>query len=322
MRLALALGLMLVPAALLAQKNPFDLPVRDLRPMTVTYTLGGDQQGTSVVAMAGDKYVTRSTATLRILGRTVTSSTWSLSTPDAIYTADLEKKTGTKSPQLMPYLKEAYDDLDGAGKKRFHQNMRELAHIIGRVFGGSVMDEGERIGQKTYAGHECEERRFGSFTVCNMKGPYPLNLHTSGNLVCYRIEQTATEVKPGEAPSSAFEFPAGIEFKPDPTLTPQNADSMARGWVNYLASQALADSLAKAREQLAQQQASAGGEGQQVTPEQQQAACDALRNFDLGKAMANAMNQWKKAMVEGAKNAAAEEAKKGLKGLFKKPRIP
>jgi hypothetical protein len=110
---------------------------------------------------------------------------------------------------------------------------------------------------------------------------------------------------------------------------------MAKGFVTYLGSQQLTDSLAKAKAEMAKEQpaattSSSGGSEKpaEMTPEQkeqQQKSCEQLRNFDLGKTMANAT----KSVVSEALNEVKHEkeaeaenkAKDKIKGLFKKPHI-
>jgi len=107
---------------------------------------------------------------------------------------------------------------------------------------------------------------------------------------------------------------------------------MARGFVNYLASQQLADSLAKAKADMAKQApagtASSGDKPHELTPEekeQQRAACEQLKNFDLGKAMADAgksvVNEAVNETVQEKKAEAKNDAKQKIKGLFKKPHL-
>jgi hypothetical protein len=150
----------------------------------------------------------------------------------------------------------------------------------------------------------------------------PIVLHTQASLACMNFEETATEVQLTAPGAAAFAPPAGITFKPDPYL--RNVDSMAHGYVGYLASQQLTDSIAKAKAEMAQ----AGGaqaNPQQMTPEQKQSmqqACEALKSIDLNKVMADAANAFERAMVEAMKNEAKNQATGKLKGLLKKPRIP
>jgi hypothetical protein len=290
-------------------------------------------KGTGERAISKDKVVAHETTTSTMFGKTTTNDTWNMFTPDWSYSADLTKKTGVKHPNMLPYMEKAYDGLDGAAKKRLHQNMQDMAQLITRAFGTQALTGIEKGPTKTFAGEKCEERSFAGFSVCSMEDAPAIPLHLEGNLFCVNFEETATSVKRGEPPASAFEPPAGITFQDDTNLA--RPDSMAHGFVTYLASQQLADSLAKAKAEMAKAQASnassnsnSGDQPKELTPEekeQQRKACEQLKNFDLGKAMANAG----KSVVKEALNEAAQEkeaeaknsAKNKIKGLFKKPHL-
>ncbi len=308
---------------LLAQQNPFQSP-RKLKPVSVTYQYGGDMTGTGEQAMAGNRSVTRSHITGKFFGKTSTTDSWTLLTPDSLYTANLDKKTGTRQPNMLPHMARAYDDLSKSDKQRLHQNMKDMADMLGQAFGTGIMGAEEKVGTRTYAGQSCEEMRFGSWSVCNMSSP-PVTLHAQGNLFCVDFEQTATAVSLGEPPASAFDPPAGITFQPEAMA--QDPDSVARGFVLYLASKELSDSIAAARQKMQEQHASAGqAQGQdqqpQMTEEQRKQACDALKNFSLSKMMSDAAKQAFNDLVEQEKEAAKESAKNKLKGLIKKPKFP
>jgi hypothetical protein len=205
--------------------------------------------------------------------------------------------------------------------------------MITRAFGTQTMWSGEEKGTtKTYAGEKCDEHSFGSFSVCSMKDSPTIPLHVQGSLLCVDFEQTATAVKKGEPPASSFEPPPGITFQDDTSM--RNTDSLAHGFVNYLASQQLADSIAKAKEEMAKQQPTTAnastsgstGEQRELTPEekaQQRQACEALKNFDLGKTMANAgksiVNEAVNEAVQEKKAEVRNDAKNKIKGLIKKP---
>jgi di/tripeptidase len=253
---------------------------------------------------------------------------WNLTTPDSTYSVDLGKKQGIVMPNMLDKMAEAYDDLDGSGKKRLHQNMQDMGAMLSRMFSLSGINAGEKLSTKSYAGQECEERKFGPMTVCTMSKA-PVMLHSHVSLACFNIEETATEVKLASPPAEVFAAPAGVTWKQDAHV--QKPDSVARGFVLYMASQQLADSLAKAKAELAAAQAKAGDSGKppELTAEQQagmQQACEKLKNFDMGKALADATNQAMKEIAEAAKRQAIESGKEAatskIKGLFKKPKIP
>ena len=330
-RLALAAALALVASPVLAQDNPFKLPKNKIGAIDVSYTYAGDMQGTAERAISKDRMVSHENTTSKFFGKTTTTDSWSLFTPDSAYTVDLTKKTGIRRPNMLPYMEKAYDDLDGASKQRLHQNMRDMAQMITRAFGTQALSAGEKGEIKTYAGEKCVEHSFASFSVCSMQDAPSIPLHVQGDILCVNFEQTATSVKRSEPPASTFAPPPGITFHDDTNLAVK-PDSMARGFVNYLASQQLADSLAKAKAEMAKQapadtaSSTSGEKPRELTPEekeQQRAACEKLKNFDLGKAMADAGKSVVKEAVNEAvqekKAEAKNDAKQKIKGLIKKP---
>lgn len=312
-----------VTLPLAAQKNPFKPTRLGIPGAQVTYSLTGDIAGTATLALDPGRMARRQTSTMKMMGKTVATDTWILTTEDSSYNVDMTKKEGTVGPNILPHLAQAYDNLDGDGKRRFHENAKDMASILARGFGANtVSDLGEKTGKKTYAGQECEERQLGSFSVCAMNKA-PIALHAQGKLLCLAFEETATAVDVSAPGGDAFARPAGITWTPNKYL--QNADSMATGYVLYLSSQQLSDSLAKAKAQLAEAPSAAGS---QPTAEQQaamQQTCDMIKNLDIGKAIADATanmgkeiaNALKRAAVDAAKNAATSK----IRGLFK-PRIP
>ena len=329
-RLIVIAVLALLASPLAAQDNPFKLPKNKVNAIQVSYAYAGDMQGTGERDISKDKFVTHENTTSKFFGKTTSTDSWTLFTSDYTYSADLTKKTGVKRPNVLPYMEKAYDNLDGASKLRLHQNMQDMAQMITRAFGTQALTAGEKGETKTFAGEKCQEHSFAGFSVCSMEDAPAIPLHLQGDLFCVNFEETATSVKKGEPPASAFQPPPGITFQSDTNMA--SPDSLARGFVTYLASQQLADSLAKAKAEMAKQapasNASSAEKPRELTPEekaQQRAACEKLKNFDLGKTMADAG----KSVVKEALNEAAQEkeaeaknsAKNKIKGGFKKPHL-
>jgi hypothetical protein len=290
------------PAA--AQQNPFDLALKNLPAYTVDYTMAGDMTGSGRSTSGGNRMASTQTVTGKFFGKSSTSTTWSLTDPEVIWSADIGKKSGTKTVNPLPMMAKAYDDLDAAGRARFHDNMRSMMQFVTRALPGIPL-EGQRKGTRTIAGESCEVTEMGSFTFCTMP-KLPVTLYSSGSLLCVNYEQTATAVSKS-TDAALMEPPAGIKWTEE--LDRPRADSAARAWVQQLASKELADSLAKARAEY--QAATDGGEAQ-MTPEQQKEMCEALKNFNLGKAMKNAFGN-------AFKDAAKESLKGGLRGLIRRP---
>ena len=330
-RLFVAIGLFAAAVPAAAQPNPFKVPKSNIKGgAEVSYTLTGDITGNAMMAFEGDRWVRKQTGTMKMMGKTTTTDTWTLTTPDSLYNADVTKKQGTVMPNMVPLMAKAYDKLDGAGKKNLHQNMSDMASMFTKLAPASLSAVGEELGKKTYAGQECEERKIGPVVMCSMSKA-PIVLHSQTKLMCFNMEETATEVKLGAVSPAAFAPPAGVVWSPDKHLA--NADSAAHGLVNYLASQQLADSLAKAKAELQAAQAKAnaqgGGEMPKMTPEQEasmQKACETMKNLDIGKVIADAANNAMKSVAAQAKQAAIDAGKNAvnqkIQGIFKKPKIP
>jgi hypothetical protein len=324
-RFVLVAGLAAAALPAAAQQNPFKVQKSGTKAQ-ITYAMSGDMTGTATVAFDGERMARRATTTTKMMGKTSSTDSWTLATPDSVYNADLTKKKGTVTPNMVPYMAKAYDDLDGDAKKRLHQNMADMAAVMSKAFGTMGLNGGEKLGTKTYAGQECEEKKMGGFEICTMNKA-PIMLHTKASIVCLNYEETATDVKLGSVSADAFTVPVGVVFTPDTHIL--KADSTAIGYVNYLASQQLADSLAKAKAEMAQVQAGNPGQPPKLTPEQQasmQKACETMKNLDVGKMIADASNQMLKGMADAAKRAATDAAKNAaenkVKGVFKKPKIP
>lgn len=305
--------------ALAAQGNPFKLQLKGLPNYTVEYAYGGDMSGTGRTTSGDSRFASMQTRTGKFFGKTSTTSTWSMTDPEYIWTADVDKKTGTKSVNPLPSMAKAYDDLDGAGKARFHSNMEGMMQFVTRAFPGMSF-RGEKKGTRTYAGESCELTELGGFSYCTMSST-PVTLYASGTFLCIAFEETATKVS-RSSDASLFEPPAGIKWTEE--LDRPHADSMARAFVGRMASQELADSIAKARSEAASH---GNGNAQQMTPEQQKQMCDALKNFSLSKAMndafkevvASAAKEAKDEAIQGAKDDAKNKIKRGLGGLIKRP---
>jgi hypothetical protein len=310
------------PGALLSQQNPFKLTRG--KPIQVDYVFAGNVTGTGQRTVSADRVLDHQTTTGKFFGKTSTNDTWMLITPDSVYNADLIKKTGTRGPNMLPLMARAYDDLDGTAKQRLQHNLQDMSQIIARAFGTGTVMTGEKGETKTYAGEKCDERTFGSFTICNMQGASGVPLHVSGSLLCVDFEQTATAVRKGEPAGSAFAPPAGVAFRDAPM---GNVDSLARGYVQYLASQQLTDSLAAARTRMASTPATpASGPAPAPTAEeraQQRQACEALKNFDLGKEMRAATNRVLGDAVHDAlkekQNQVESGAREKVKGFIRRP---
>lgn len=320
-------GLLAAPGPSTAQQNPFKLDRGKLRSVEVHYDMTGDLAGTGMTALADGRLVTSSTSTGKFFGKESTTKSWALVTPEWMYSGDPTTGRGTKMPNMLAVMAKEFDVLSRDEKKRAVQNMADLAEAMAQAFGGSML-RGEKEGKRTIAGEECQEHVFGGFSTCSMTKAPEVVLHSSGKMLCLRFEQMATSVKlDGAVDPAVFELPAGMTFTTPEGMTAP--DSIARGFVRYLASEATSDSLgaAKARATAARDSVVTAGnmsptEADSLQAEQMQAACEALRDFDVGAMMTSAANSALKAIADAAVDEAKKAAGNKLKGLIRKPKVP
>lgn len=311
-----ALFVALIPVAGNAQANPFKAKLKGLPSYTVEYSYGGDMTGTGKSSSGDDRFAATETRTGKFFGKQTTTTTWSMTDAEFIWSADLEKKTGLKSVNPLPSMARAYDELDRDAKARFTANMKEMMQFVTRAFPGMPF-EGEKKGTRTYAGESCELTEMGSFSFCTMKSA-PIVLYSAGSFMCVNFEQTATSVR-RSSDASLFQVPADLKWTE--SIDRAHADSGARAFVGQFASQAMTDSIAKARTEMAK--SDGAGNQPQMTPDQQKQMCDAIKNFSLSaalnNAMKNALNQAKNEAINGAVEGAANKVKRGLGGLIRRP---
>jgi hypothetical protein len=305
-------------------QNPFKIKSAS-KPVSVTSAVTGSMTGTAQYAATKDKFMRHSTTTGKFFGKTTTTESWSLSTPETIYAADLTAKTGSKTPNMFPVMAREYDRLSGDEKERFGQNMKDMSQLFAQAFGAGGFAGEDKGTTATYAGETCVEHSFGSFSSCVLKEAPQIPLHESGSMFCVDFEQTATAVAWGDPPAGAFDLPAGITFVEDSAVTAQS-DSMARTMVRYFASQELSDSLAAAKARAQEQHASAGSNGSsEPAPQMSREDCEKLRDLNLGTMLANSFNSVvKEAVDEAMQEKEAEmknKAKNKIKSVIKKPKL-
>lgn len=318
---ALLLLPLLAPVVAPAQANPFKLKLKGMPAYTVEYSYGGDMTGTGKTSSDNDRFASTETRTAKFFGKTSTTTNWTMTDPEYIWSADITKKTGVKSVNPLPSMAKAYDDLDREGKARFQSNMRDMMQFVTQAFPGMSF-EGEKKGTRSYAGESCELTQLGAFSFCTMNSP-PIVLYSSGSFMCVNFEQTATKVSRA-SDAALFQPPADVKWTED--LNAARADSAAHAFIGQLASQAMTDSLAKVKAEAAKANANApagADSAQKLTPEQQKQMCDALKNFSLSSALnsalKNALDQAKHDVVNAAVEGAASKIKKGFGGLIKRP---
>jgi hypothetical protein len=342
-------GLAMLPvlsAALAAQQNPFRPSAGSVKSALVQYALTGDENGTEELASTADRRAIRTNGTTRVFGKDIKVNRLEIDTRDSSYRVDLDKKEGYRTASGTTVMALEYDKLSEGEKARFQANMRELASVFAQAFGpGAIGAAGDVKGRETVAGQTCELRQMGTFTVCTPPGAPDIPLRVQGEVFCLRINKVATTaVFNGTVPPDRFALPADVKWKGGEREAMSEDD--ARKFIHYMASQEVADSLAKARVQLQAAQDSARARAQvrggaqsadSLTPDQRDQMCKTMREgiqlhvqvsppnpgkmVQQGVAARVSSAQAMAQALAGAADTAKARAKEGLMKKLK-PRIP
>jgi hypothetical protein len=309
-------------SSLAAQVNPFKPSGRSVKSAVIAYTMSGSMSGTEELALDGDRMARRGATSMKMFGKTVTSETFVLTTPDSVYSVDLTKKTGFAMPNYGPPLADEYEHLSGKQKKQLQQNLELAAQTLGRAFGmGSIAQANQVVGQETVAGQACDVRKFGDWSVCALATDPSITLKTSGEVMCMEMNTVATSATINQgAPADKFAMPSGINWTPPDTSLSRDPKATAKEMLQMLSSEEFRDSLLAAQKDMKAAEDSAGV--QQMTPEEREQSCAQLRaafNVDLGAAFTHALGN----VAKSAAKSAAENALKGAaNSLRRRIRIP
>ena len=338
----LAVAMLASSATLAAQHNPFRPVPGSVKSALVQYTLSGDETGTEELAFTPERWATRSNTTTRVLGKNMKVNRLDIATRDSSFHVDLEKKEGYRARSAVPAIAAEYDKLSAGEKQRFAQNVQDLASVFAQALGvGAMAGAAQAKGKETIAGQTCDVHQLGSFRSCNLVGAPEIPLKLEGELFCIRTHKVASSVSlNAPVPADKLAVPADIKWKE--AQREAMSDEDAQRFIRFLASQELADSLAKAKEQIKAAQDSAKAHGQQpadtLTAEQREEVCKTMRDGIKLRVEVSPPNPGKmieagvtermthartlaSAMLSAATEEAKGRAKEGLKKKLK-PKFP
>jgi len=211
--------ILLIPSLMTAESNnpwatnlPFEQAV-------ITYEIIGMESGSEVLYIR-DFGATmarhRQTSTI-MLGLTQKSSSVEISTPDWIYSFDLQERTGSKSVNPQKLMIEEYEKLSAAEKKKVSDNAREMANGFMGGLQGSVEPN-----VKELLGYSCDRTTAMGSTVYSIHDT-GISLLSETDLMGIKMKIVATSIEKAGADEKYFEFPEGIFVQHN-----KEADQMAQ----------------------------------------------------------------------------------------------
>ena len=219
------LAVLLSPAALIAQHNPFALTGGSVKSANIVYEMTGEPQPNNPmpqftvaeVGVTSERWIMRTTAPVEIAGKKDTMKTLIVASRDSqyIYLEMRGTKDGKVSLILRPHLAREYAALDAAGKSRFKENMKLLSRSSMSGSSGDAGREyvtllGEKKGSETIAGHKCDVYQYEKTTVCIMSQAPGVVLRSSDDGVTTVAKKVTLN---GPVPTAASVLPKGVRWK-------------------------------------------------------------------------------------------------------------
>ena len=212
------LVLMLTATTTAALESPWEKKL-PFKAATIEYTITGTAKGTKTIYV---KDYGRTVAEYRnlsttVFGMTQSENTIDITTPEWEYSIDMAQHTGTKMINPIKYMIEAFNLLSKSDQKKVVKNSEELGLGIVDGVEGEIKKNDTKI-----LGYMCDKTSMIGVTVYTISGtPIPLKLES--DMMGMKMNETATSIKKGSAPSSKFKVPSGITMHHD-----EQADKMSK----------------------------------------------------------------------------------------------
>ncbi len=217
--LLLIMMVLLLPSiAFAGGDSPWEVKL-PFKKATITYSLGGMQEGTETLYIRdyGKETATYTETTTKMLGMVMKTQEVEIMTPDFIYSFDLTEQSGVKSVNPEKYMIEEYNKLSKAEKKQVKKNSETMGVSMTEGLGGEIEKNVTKI-----LGYKCDKMTVMGSTVY-MIHDTQVPLKTEVNMMGMKMEIVATDVKEGKVDGAKFKHPEGIDL-----VTDNQADAAAR----------------------------------------------------------------------------------------------
>ena len=201
---------MLLSVQAAAQSSPFSwqLPFEQA---LVTYEISGMESGNELLYIKdfGSTTARHRETTTTILGVTRHLSSLEITTPEWIYSFDLQEKIGSKSVNPRKLMIEEYEKLGAADRQKVSDNARSMGNVL---MDGLAVSMAQNV--KEILGYSCDRMTAMGSTVYTIHGT-GLALMSETDLMGISLKSVATAIETGEIDNSYFEFPADIAVHHD-----------------------------------------------------------------------------------------------------------
>ncbi len=140
----------------------------------------------------------------KIFGIKNKEKTIEIITPEWIYHYNLLKNEATKSHNPVFFMKDEYNKLSAADKKKFNENAEKLGKTSLAAFNGKFEENAEKI-----LGYSCDKTEMMGATVYNIHNT-DITLKSSTNMMGLKMNTEAVKIEKGKADEKKFQLPQGI----------------------------------------------------------------------------------------------------------------
>ena len=218
MKTKLIVLLLILSSILIAKEDIFDYKT-PFKKATIYLQKDGTAKGTEVIYIKDwGKYKATYTETeTKFLGISHKDKTIEIVTPEWIYHLNLKDNSATKSHNPKIFMKEEYDKLSKADKKKFEENSKKFGKNMLVSFNGKITENAEKI-----MGYNCDRVEMTGVQIYNIHNT-DITLRSESNIMGIKSKTEVVKIEKGKAPEEKFTLPKGIE----PEFN-EEADAMAK----------------------------------------------------------------------------------------------
>lgn len=175
----------------------------------VSYSLEGMVEGENIVYIkdSGATSAAYRTEVTKMMGLVDKLNELTITTPDWIYTIDLDDKSGEKQMNPQKYVSEKFSLLSASEKKKFTKNSEEL----GITFIGGMSGDVEKRAKKV-KGYMCDKvtlMGLEAYVLSNTN--FPMGI--SGKIMGMGMKETVTSINLQSVDDGKFEIPQGVQLE-------------------------------------------------------------------------------------------------------------
>ncbi|OKY76734.1 MAG: hypothetical protein BM485_01295 [Desulfobulbaceae bacterium DB1] len=229
----------------MAAQNPWEMKL-PFQEATIDYTLTGSENGTETLYIRdyGKERARYRKTTTKVMFVTTDTNEAEITTPDWIYTIDLNAKSGTKTTNPVKFMVEEYNRLSSNEQQMVDKNAEEIGMSALQGMQGSVQQNAGEI-----LGYNCDLVTVAGTTSYSIHGT-DIPLKSDVNLMGMQFSSAATAINKGPVNGDVFTPPAGVAVEHD-VQADEAARAMAKSTIDTLKSP-------DAKEKMQQQAASMG----------------------------------------------------------------